>query len=112
MTETPEEMCSRLGCYTDLELKASVAELFRLMEHYRSQVQVLREAIKSASSIELKEVYGSTPYDSGEFQGLDILWNGNYVGFIQEQVVYADDIGDLFVGLKKALAATEDKWGE
>ena len=89
MTETPEEMYGRLSNEKSISF-ISGAEYRKLLNHYRSQVQVLREAVH-----QITEVY----------IGSD--------GFKPETAPEAYQqhlIKQMYDEATKALEATTDKW--
>jgi len=82
MTETPEEMYNRLKEEADNDTYSCI-DAWALLNHYRSQVQVLREALKEVDNADER----------------------------CRQKTHA--ISHIICSTTKiALAATKDKWGE
>jgi hypothetical protein len=113
MSETPEEMYKRLIEQSDKHISKlrSIAIIIgrsdeiKLINHYRAQVQVLREALESDPNyIEVDRIisdYLGKPDDIFDKYHLDC-------GEIQALFLRVNKRPEV----KKALEATTDKWGE
>ena len=94
MTETPEEMYQKLMKVYDTKQKTSfvapsLACAVKLLNHYRSQVQVLREDL-----------------DGVAFE-LDL-----YAAAFTRNPKWGNDFKDLAKKIRVTLEATTDKWSE
>ena len=80
-------------------------------------VEALKAALTAAlepdakeGEFKLVESLGMTPYDSGEFHGYNILWKGEYVGFIESMGEFdAGDVAEAMQPLFNTRAPAEAK---